>query len=405
MSNRTDLTSPEEARRIILQATRPLPPETEDVARALGRALAEDVRAKRTLPPWNNSAMDGYAVRSADVSTAPVRLKVVTTIFAGQTPTRAIGPGEAARIMTGAPLPDGADAIVMQERTRAVGDEVEILEPARAGQFVRERGEDAREGETLLPKGTVLGVGDASLLWAQGITHVSVPRRPKVAILSTGDELCAVDEPPGARIVDTNSPALDSCVKLSGGIPTPLGIARDTPEQVLALFERTRPFDVVLSSAGVSVGERDHVRAALDRLGVKVHFWRVAIKPGKPLLFGTLGQSLYFGLPGNPASSLVTFELFVRPAIRRLMGVEDAGPPRVSGRLAERLAKPAGLTHYIRVNGEWREGDLWVRPLETQTSGAIRSTASATHLLVFPSEQTQLSEGDRVELVPVSWSP
>lgn len=402
--NETSLLSVEDALNTILSFARPLEPEVVDVAAALGRALSEDVLARRTLPPRDNSAMDGYALRATDAARAPCRLRVVETIFAGQQPSRALGPGEAARIMTGAPLPEGADAVVMQERTRAAGDEVEILEAPTAHQFIRPRGEDAREGERLLPAGVTLGVGDAALLWAQGITQVKVPRRPRVALLSTGDELCAVDDPPGIRIVDTNGPALGACVRGAGALPHHLGIARDLEEDVLALFERTRGFDVVLSSAGVSVGDKDFVRRAVDRLGVTPHFWRVAIKPGKPLLFGTLGASLYFGLPGNPASSLVTFELFVRPALRRLAGAQFAGPPRVSGVADEDFTKQAGLTHFIRVTAEWRDGDLHVRPLRTQTSGAIRSTASATHLLVFHASNTRITKGARVELIPVSWN-
>lgn len=390
----------------ILAAVRPLAPLEIDLDHALGTVLAEDVTAPVPLPPFDNSAMDGYAVRSADVSGAPVTLKVVETVYAGQMPKRAIGPGEATRVMTGAPLPPGADAVVMQEKTRALDDgaRVEIHEAVTAGTFVRPKGGDARQGAVLLPLGTPIGIPEAALLYAQGIGEVPVPRRPKVALLSTGDELCRYDEAPGDRIVDTNAPALALAVKRAGGEPTILGIARDDPAEVRALFERTRGFDLVLSSAGVSVGERDFVRDALEALGVQVHFWKVAIKPGKPLLFGTLGSALYFGLPGNPASSLVTFEVFVLPALRRMLGHQQALTPRVPGRVAVAQHKPAGLTHFLRATVEVRDGALWAKPLPTQLSGSLRSTTRATHLMVFPKDATRLEPGDPVELIPVSWA-
>lgn len=394
----------EEARARIL-ALLPAPSrESSPVAKALGRALAEDVQAARTLPPWDNSAMDGYAVRAADLAPGSTRLKVVETIYAGQRPRRAIGPGECARIMTGAPLPQGADAVVMQEKTRALqGGEVEILEPVGPRAFVRDRGEDAREGELLLPKGTPLGIPEAGLLWAQGLTHAPTYRPPRVAILSTGDELCAVEEAADDRIVDTNAPSLAAAVLRAGGEPTPLGIARDSLDAVLEKLQSAKGHDVVITSAGVSVGEKDFVKEALDALGVAMDFWRVAIKPGKPLAVGRAGDTVFFGLPGNPTSSLVSFELFVRPALRRLLGHAQVDPPRVPGRIEGALKKPPGLTHYVRAVATYREGQLWARPLASQTSGALRSAAAATHLLEFPKEATALSAGEPVALLPLSW--
>ncbi|HEX8702955.1 MAG TPA: molybdopterin molybdotransferase MoeA, partial [Myxococcaceae bacterium] len=237
----------------------------------------------------------------------------------------------------------------------------------------------------------------------QGLLTAPVPRRPRVAILSTGDELCRADEPPEGRIVDTNAPALALAVARAGGTPTLLGIARDTLEEVSSRLEAAQGFDVVLTSAGVSVGERDFVKAALEQQGVEMNFWRVAIKPGKPLAVGRRGATLYFGLPGNPTSSLVTFELFVRPVLRRLLGHTEVEPARVPGRLDGELRKPAGLAHYIRVAATWREGALWARPLATQTSGVLRSAAAATHLLHFPRSSSSLAHGAHVELLPVSW--
>ncbi len=396
----------EEAGARTLALVEPLSAEWVRLEEALGRTLAEDIRAQRTLPPWDNSAMDGYAVRSGDLTgPLPVRLTVGETVYAGQTPQREVLAGTCARIMTGAPLPAGADAVVMRERTRTVpeGGAVDILEAVKAGHFVRPRGEDARAGEPLLARGTPLGIPELGLLLGQGLQSVPVPRRPRVAILSTGDELCRVDESPEGRIVDTNGPALALAVARAGGVPTLLGIARDTLEDVTAHLARAEGFDVVLTSAGVSVGEHDFVRAALERLEVAMDFWRVAIKPGKPLAVGRRGRTVYFGLPGNPTSSLVTFELFVRPALRRLLGYSDVAPPRVAGRLVGELQKPPGLAHYVRVTATWREGELWAQPLSTQTSGVLRSAASATHLLHFPRPASRLSPGEQVELLPVSW--
>ncbi|HLM45071.1 MAG TPA: gephyrin-like molybdotransferase Glp [Myxococcaceae bacterium] len=396
----------EDARARTLALVSPLPAEWTRLEEALGRALAEDVLAQRTLPPWDNSAMDGFAVRSAEFSAPlPVRLQVKETIYAGQTPREEVRPGTCARIMTGAPLPPGADAVVMRERTRLApdGSTVELLEAVGPGNFVRPRGEDARAGEVLLPRGTPLGIPELGLLVSQGMQTVPVARRPRVAILSTGDELCRADAPAEGRIVDANGPVLALAVRRAGGEPSLLGIARDTLEDVFAHLSAAEGYDLVLTSAGMSVGEHDFVREALEKLGVERDFWRVAIKPGKPLAVGRKGRTLYFGLPGNPTSSLVTFELFVRPALRRMLGHSDVEPPRVGGRLAGELKKAPGLAHYVRVTATWRDGELWAQPLSTQTSGVLRSAASATHLLHFPLQSSRLANGDTVELLPLSW--
>jgi molybdopterin molybdotransferase len=396
----------EEARARALALLSPLAAERVPLAEALGRCLTEDVWAQRTLPPWDNSAMDGFALRSADArGPFPQRLPVVGTLYAGQQAQAVLPPGSCIRLMTGAALPPGADAVVMQERVRADprGAWMELEGPVSAGQFVRAQGEDAREGALLLARGTPLGLPEVGLLLAQGLTQAAVPRRPRVAILSTGDELCAADEPPADRIVDTNGPLLALAVARAGGLPTLLGIARDTVEDVEARLAQAESFDLVLTSAGVSVGAHDCVRTALQRRGVQMDFWRVAVKPGKPLAVGRRGSQVYFGLPGNPTSSLVSFELFVRPALRRLLGFGDVTPERVAGRLEGVLQKPAGLAHYVRVRVGWRAGELWAQPLGTQTSGVLRSSSAATHLLHVPQEVSSLAHGAAVELLPLSW--
>jgi len=403
------LLSVTEAQTRILAGCQPLGPEWVLLEEALGRALAESVVARATQPPWDNSAMDGYAVRAVDTEQRGARLRVVEAIFAGHTPTRALGPGEAARIMTGAPLPQGATAVVMQERTRALDGpglgEVEVLDPVLPDANVRRAGEDARAGEVLLAGGTALGIPELGLLWGQGLTGVSVPRRPQVAILATGDELCRPDAHRPGLIVDTNSPSLAVAVRRAGGVPRLVGIARDTLEDVERLLAPALDSDVVLTSAGISVGEKDFVRRAFDRLGVQSDFWGVAIRPGKPLAFARRGRTLVFGLPGNPTSSLVDFELFVRPALRRLVGQADVLPRPVVGRSAVDLKKRAGLAHLVRVQATFREGELWAQPLATQTSGTVRSASTATHLLHFPMEAISLGRGESVQLFPVSWGP
>jgi molybdopterin molybdotransferase len=403
------LLSVKEAQARILGGCVPFSPEWVAVDEALGRALAEDVMARVTQPPWDNSGMDGYALRAVDAERPATRLKVVEAIHAGQMPTRALGPGEAARIMTGAPLPQGATAVVMQERTRALAGpglgEVEVLEPVSAGTNVRPAGEDARAGELLLGRGTSLGIPELGLLWGQGYSRASVPRRPQVAILATGDELCPLDGLRPGHIIDTNSPSLAAAVLRAGGVPRLLGIAKDTLQDVERLLAVALEADVVLTSAGMSVGDKDFVRAAFLRLEVQSDFFGVAIKPGKPLAFARRGRTLVFGLPGNPTSSLVAFELFVRPALRRLLGHTDVFPGPVLARTAVELKKRAGLAHYLRVRATFKDGELWAEPLATQTSGAVRSASSATHLLHFPMEAISLDQGDKVQLFPVSWGP
>jgi len=251
----------------------------------------------------------------------------------------------------------------------------------------------------------VLGIPELALLAGQGMTSVRVPRSPRVAIVATGDELCRPDEEPGGRIVDTNSVAIALGVRRTGGVPHVLGIARDRPEDVERLIRAGLDFDVLLTSAGASVGEHDHVRPALERLGVAMDFWRVAIRPGKPLAFGRSGTTRVFALPGNPASSLVTFELFVRPALLRLVGRTSPLPVSVQARSGTDLKKNKGLAHFIRVVLSWREGEPWADPLPTQTSGAVRSAVTATHLLHFPIDAMSIRRGEPVELLPVGWGP
>lgn len=347
--------------------------------------------------------MDGYAVRAAETGPG-VWLKVTSTVAAGERALPHLGPGECARIFTGAPLPPGADAVVMQEHVVRGQDRIELRGaiPPRAN--VRESGEDARAGELLLPRQTALGLAELSLLWAQGFTSVPVPTPPRVALFSTGDELRSVGEPADLdRIVDTNTPALARAVQRAGGVPVQLARVPDDFDATLSRLEEASGFEVVITTAGASVGDRDHVIPALEALGVELRVKKVAIKPGKPFTFGVRDRALFFALPGNPTSALVTFELFVRPLLRRLAGIADVAPPRIPGRVGRRLEKAIGLTHYLRAAVRYEADGLWCEPLASQTSGALRS-AAATHLIELPAAVTCVEPGGPVALLPVSWA-
>ncbi|MBL9037563.1 MAG: molybdopterin molybdotransferase MoeA [Archangium sp.] len=384
----------------VLEAVPRLEAETAPIAAAIGRILTGPVHAARTLPPWDNSAMDGYAIRHGD---APGRLAVVDAVYAGDRPQRPLSPGECARIQTGAPLPPGADAIVPQEHARRTGDHIQLDAPVSSGAFVRLAGEDTRAGALLLSAGTRVGLAEAAALWAQGATSVQVPRRPSVAIASSGDELAPVGSPPSDRLIDTNTPMIARAVELTGGRATPLGLAADRLDAVTDVLARGLTHDVLITVSGASVGDRDFTRPALTALGVSIEAWKVAMKPGKPFTLGRRGTTVVFGLPGNPVSALVTFELFVRPALRAMQGLSP-GPPRLTGRLATAATKPAGLAHFLRASVTERDGALWATPTATQSSGALSSALGATHLIVLPENATEVPEGASISLIPLSWA-
>ena len=392
-----------EARTRILSLVNPLPLEEVPIDEALGRSLTAPIDARRTLPPWDNSAMDGYALRTSDLGNTPVTLRVIERIFAGATPTQEIVAGTCARIMTGAPMPAGADAVVMQEKTRSLeGDRVEILDPVRAGANVRRRGEDVVEGALLFSAGRELSVADAGALWAQGLERVAVHRQPRVSIVSSGDELCDVGALVEGKIVDTNSPVIAASVRRAGGVATRAGRAADTLESVQSHFARGLESDVLITLAGASVGEKDFTREALTNLGVEIDFWKVAMKPGKPLAFGRRGNTLVFGLPGNPVSAMVTFEVFVRPALRAMQGL---APLAVSlpARAAVTIPTQPGLRLFVRATWEVKGAEIWVTPVASQSSGALSSASGATCLIEVPEESGNVEIGSHCQLLPVSW--
>ena len=395
-----------EAQRVVLALAPQLGSETVATADALGRVLAEPVVSTRTLPPADNSAMDGYALRCTDLAgatrEAPVVLRVVFEVPAGGTsPKRALAPGEAARIFTGAPIPPGADAVVRQEDTEREGVLVRVRTVPRPGENVRPAGEDVRTGELVLDSGAELGPAALGLLASLGRTVVAVRQRPRVAVVSGGDELVEPDTAPfNGKIVSSNSYTLSAQCRLAGAEPIYLGIARDTPD---ALEERLRAgsrADLIVSSGGVSVGDRDYVRPVLEKLGCTLVFWGVQMKPGYPIVFGRFGDTgpLVFGLPGNPVSAMVTFEQFVRPVLRKMAGHTALFRPLVCATLAHDFEKAAGRMHFVRVFLEPKPGaagEFVARSTGTQSSGVLRSMALAHGLLILPAAKTRLYAGER----------
>jgi molybdopterin molybdotransferase len=398
--------SVDEARRLVLDGVEPLPPETVPTADALGRVLAAPVAATRTLPPADCSAMDGYAVRADDLAGArrgqPKALALAFEVAAGRAAPRALRPGEAARIFTGAPLPAGADAVVMQEDVEAEEDRVRFSAAPARGEHVRPAGEDLRAGETVLEPGTKLGPAHLGLLASLGRSLVRVHRRPRVALLSGGDELVEPDEDAsGGRIVSSNAYSLAAQCAEAGALASNLGIARDTPSALERGLADGLASDVLVSSAGVSVGEHDHVRPALEKLGCRLVFWGVAMKPGYPIAFGRFEERagpFVFGLPGNPVSAMVTFEQFVRPLLLRLAGRASLERPVVRAVLGETLRKRPGRQHFVRVTLAREGGRFVAKSTGNQSSGVLRSMALAQGLLVFPAEASELAAGATAEV-------
>ena len=395
----------ETARRLVMQEAAPLEAEIVTTDQARGRVLAAAVVSGRTLPPADGSAMDGYAVRGVDLGGAspetPKVLPVVYEVAAGGQAERELAPGEAARIFTGAPLPRGADTVVRQEDTEAGDGTVAIHVVSPRGDHVRPAGEDVHAGDTVLLAGMLIGPAEIGMLASLGRSLVHVHRRPRVAIVSGGDELVEPDrDPSGGRIVSSNAYSLSAQCEEAGAQATNLGIAKDTPEDLERVFRGGLGSDLIVSSAGVSVGDHDHVRGVLERLGCRLRFWGVKMKPGYPLAFGRVGETgpFVFGLPGNPVSAMVTFEQFVRPMLLRLAGHSACYRPVIEARLAEGLTKKAGRLHFVRVHLK-RDGSEWLATSTgNQSSGVLRSMTLAHGLLVFPADAAELQAGATVRV-------
>jgi len=391
----------EEALEQILGRTPVLETESLDVTCALGRVLAEPVVSTREIPPWPNSSMDGYAVRAADTRVDAARLRVVGRIAAGAMPSRGVGSGEAMRIFTGAPLPEGADAVVPQEDVEAAGDVIGIATGVAKGAYVRARGEDVRQGDRVLSPGQRLGPAEIGLLATLGHSPVRVHRQPRVAILSTGNELADLGTEPGpGQIPNANTYSLRAQVTEAGAMPVNLGIAPDRLEAIEERLGWGSDADVVLSSAGVSVGELDLVREALTRSGAELHLWRVSMRPGKPITFGSWGRRLVFGLPGNPVSAMVTFELFVRPALLRMGGRTVVERPRLVARARAPIPNPGARRGYLRVRLARCDHGLEAELTGDQGSAILRSMTLADGLAVVAGDTT-IAAGERVDVIPL----
>ena len=386
---------------MILERVKALPAETVPLLGAVGRVLAADVAMPWDMPRWDNSAMDGFAVRSADCI-GPVRLRVTGYLPAGRVPSQAVGPGEAIRIMTGAPLPPGADAIAPVEDATQEGEgeggTIRLEEAVEAGAHVRRRGEDLRAGETALRAGTVVGPGEVSLLASASQLEVAVVRRARVAVLSTGDELVEPGQPLGpGQIYDSNTLAVAAAVQEAGGEPLVLAIARDDRPALRALLAEGLLADALVTTAGVSMGDRDLVRATLEALEVRQVFWRVDIKPGRPTAFAMRGATPVFSLPGNPVSTLLTFEQFVRPALLRMMGHRHVLRPLRRAVLQEPLQRAPGRVGFVRVR-LWRgeDGVLRASTAGDQETGILKTLLRADGIAVVLAEQGPVAAGQPV---------
>jgi molybdopterin molybdotransferase len=391
----------EEARREILNAVSPLGLEKVDLASALGRVIGESVSAGHDIPPQANSAMDGCALRAADTHGAspesPVPLQIVEEIPAGTMPHKTIGAGQAAVIMTGAPIPAGTDAVVRREDTLREGTRVSILVEAKTGQDIRRAGADVRRGEKVISRGEIVRPAEVGILAALGRASILVHKRPLIAIVATGDELEEITESPSpGKVVSSNSYALAALVHTCGAIPLQIGIARDTREDLAAKFSAAMRADLIASTGGVSMGDYDLVKEVMKDAGNRMHFWQVAMTPGRPLAFGMLGTVPLVALPGNPAASVVCFEQFIRPAIRKMLGHANLFRRAIRARLDEGIKKKAGMRHFFWARVR-REGETYAAiTTGAQSSGILLSMVRANGLLILPEDATVVEAGEEV---------
>jgi len=396
-----------DAIQVILGEVQPLGSERIALTQALGRVLAQSIQATRDVPPFRNAAMDGYAVRAADVGTAasnaPVVLRVLETVGAGKVAAHSVSSGTAIKIMTGSPMPDGADAVVRVEDTQEDDGTVHILVHVDRDTHVRHPGEDMRQGDTVLAAGRALRPADIGLLASLGFAIVPVRRRPSVAILATGDELVELGQPltPG-QIFNSNAYTLAAAVEEAGAIPCVLGIVRDTPEATSQAFTEAFTADMVISTGGVSMGMFDLVRQTLTELGSVERFWEVAQRPGKPLSFGMRNGTPVFGLPGNPVSSLVCFYVYVRPALRAMQGLAHLHLPAVPATAAESVRTAEGVTEFVRCFLTGEPGAYLARVTGSQGSHVLRSLSLSDALLISPPQIGTIQAGSEVRVMLLS---
>lgn len=391
--------SVDEAVSRITAAFAPRAAETVPIAEAAGRVLAEDVLARLAQPPFPVSSMDGYALRAADAATAGASLRVIGAAPAGHPFAGRVGPGEAVRIFTGGVVPDGADAIAIQEDATAAGDRVTLNVPAIAARHIRKAGLDFEKDAVLAPAGRRLRARDMSLIAAGDVAVVCVRRKPRIAVAATGDELSLPGTPrrPGG-IVASSGYGLSAMIAAWGGEARDLGILPDTAEAIGALSEHAGDADLIVTMGGASVGDHDLVRSALGPKGFALDFWKIAMRPGKPLIFGRLGATPLLGLPGNPVSSLVCALLFVKPALKAMLGERSQEAP-FSARLAQDLPANDSRQDYLRARLAWRDGDWWAEPFSVQDSSMQSIFAAADGLVVRPPYSASAKTGDRVAIL------
>lgn len=393
----------DEARAIVLGEVPTLASEEVALADALSRVLAEDVAADRDLPPFDRAAMDGYALRAADVARAPAALEVVGELRAGDAKALVVGAGQAVRIMTGAPVPPGATAVQQVEKTQPLDEfRVTILAPVAEGQNLAPRGSEVKAGETVLARGRSLDPAAIGVLAAVGRARVRVGRRPVVAVLVTGDEIVDVGETPGpTRIRNSNGPALAAAARQAGADVRDLGVAPDDKDALVAALRRGLAADVLVVSGGVSAGDYDLVEPALLELGARLLVTKVAVKPGAPLVVARCGETLVFGMPGNPVSAQVTFELFARPALLKLQGAAVLARPRLEAELGAAVRNRSGRRSYLPARLRHEGGRLLARPLRSLGSGDLVAHARANALVVLDAEREEAKEGETVEALPL----
>jgi len=400
----TGLTLLDDAQKIVLDAAPVLGLEKISILDALGRVLGEDIVAERDNPPWDNSAMDGFAVRWEDIKQEqaiqkPVTLSVIEDVPAGTMPSKTVGSGQAIRIMTGAPIPRGADTVLKVEDTEHTPDSVRVFKAEPKGANIRPQGEDVKKGDCIIAKGTRMRPGEVGMLAILAKSLVFVYQQPRVAILSTGDELADLDERfSEEKIINSNSYGIAAAVQEAGGIPLLLGIARDTPMALKEKISQGLNADMVVLSGGVSMGDYDFTKAVFRELGAEMNFWKLAIRPGQPLAFGKIQGKLAFGLPGNPVSSMVTFEQLVRPALLKMSGCRSYGRPVVQAIFQERFSKRADRRHFLRGILTREDGVFKVRTTGDQGSGILTSMVKANCLIDVPVEVEKLNPGDEVSV-------
>jgi len=393
------------ALKIIQESVSPIPCETVELVSLLGRVLAEDIYADINIPQLDNSAMDGYAVRAADTagasSNTPKVLRVIDTEKAGHITDKILKPGEAIQIMTGAVIPGGADSIVIVEHTERESEAaVKIFKEAAAGDHIRRSGEDIKKGELVLKKGTLLTPAHIGILASVGKKDVCVSRRPKIGILVTGDEVVDVNAKlePG-KLRSSNTYSLYTQALECGCIPKNIGFAEDDPAEIKAKIQKGLDCDIIVTSGGVSAGEYDFVKDVLKDLGAEIKFWKVHMRPGKPVLFAMLGKIPVFGLPGNPVSSMVSFEVFVRIAVLAMLGQREDTRKQVEAILEEDIEVRKGLRHFLRANTRVHNNSFYTRTTGPQGSGILKSMMLANSLIILPEERSRALKDERVTVL------